>query len=213
MLSKLTVGFLLLAGCAAAQIAPQAAKSAAIAGLKTATATKATVAPQTAVKSPAAMSAPKATPVTSVKPAVMRKTAPAAVTPVAKVVAVKPATAPEKLAMGENASTSSGKRDPFVSIIKTRGISTPTCAAGKKCLKIDQLTLKGVVKGPTGMLAVVENGQRKTYFLHVNDPVFDGDVIRITFDSIVFREKVVDRVGREHSREVVKRVPGAKPNA
>jgi hypothetical protein len=106
-----------------------------------------------------------------------------------------------------------GKRDPFVSIIQTHsgGLRNPDCAAGKKCLLPDQLVLKGVVKQISGMLAVVENAQRKAYFLREKDPVFNGEVVRITGDSIVFREKVYDKLGHEKMRDVVKRVPGSRP--
>jgi Tfp pilus assembly protein PilP len=107
-----------------------------------------------------------------------------------------------------------GKRDPFVSIIQTHGggLSNPDCAAGKKCLLADQLVLKGVVKQMSGMLAVVENAQRKAYFLREKDPVFNGEVVRITGDSIVFREKVYDKLGHEKMRDIVKRVPGSRPS-
>jgi hypothetical protein len=106
-----------------------------------------------------------------------------------------------------------GKRDPFVSIIQTRGggLRNPDCAAGKRCLLPDQLVLKGVVKQISGMLAVVENAQRKAYFLREKDPVFNGEVVRITGDSIVFREKIYDKVGHEKMRDIVKRVPGSRP--
>lgn len=105
----------------------------------------------------------------------------------------------------------SRRRDPFVSIIQTRSVAGPACATGKKCLIINQIVLKGIVKSPEGMLALVENGQRKSYFLRENDPVFNGQVVRITPDSIVFRERVVDRLGREIKRDIVKTLPGAKP--
>jgi Tfp pilus assembly protein PilP len=85
------------------------------------------------------------------------------------------------------------------------------CAVGRRCLVAGQIVLKGVIKGPDGMLAVVENQQRKSYFLRENDPVFNGQVLRITPDSIVFREKVLDNLGHERTREVVKRIAGAKP--
>jgi hypothetical protein len=102
-----------------------------------------------------------------------------------------------------------GKRDPFVSPISTStGAALPAsnCSRGKRCLVIDQLVLRGVVKTATGMIAVVANSVNKAYFLHENDPVFNGYVVRITGDSVVFKENTVDRVGRQGTREVVKRV-------
>lgn len=102
-----------------------------------------------------------------------------------------------------------GKRDPFVSpISKATGSVGPAsnCSSGKRCLVIDQLVLRGVVRTATGMIAVVANSLNKAYFLHENDPVFNGYVVRITGDSVVFKENTVDRIGHRGTREVVKRV-------
>jgi hypothetical protein len=68
------------------------------------------------------------------------------------------------------------------------------------------VVLQGVVKTQEGMIAVVVNQARRTYFLKENDPVFNGVVTKITGDSVVFRENVVDNLGKETTREVVKRV-------
>lgn len=98
-----------------------------------------------------------------------------------------------------------GRRDPFQTIIRTQ-TGEVACATGKKCLVIGKIDLKGIVRSQNGMIAIVSNQQRKTYFLHENDPVFNGAVVKITPDSVVFRETVVDRVGRQSTREIVKRI-------
>ncbi|MFB3814252.1 MAG: hypothetical protein ACE14L_09075 [Terriglobales bacterium] len=133
-----------------------------------------------------------------------QKAAPAAVTatPIGK-------PAPEMEA--KQAGPAKPRRDPFLSIIQERIQTASTCTTGKKCLAPDQIVLKGVVKGPQGMIALVEGQHRKAYFLRENDPVLNGEVVRINSDSIVFRERVTDRIGRVSVREVVKRMPGAKP--
>lgn len=102
--------------------------------------------------------------------------------------------------------TGRGKRDPFVSVIRTQTAGAPVCPSGKKCLVVGKIELKGIVRSANGMIAVVENPERKTYFLHENDPVFDGQVVKIEPDGIVFRERVVDRTGRQSTREVIKRL-------
>jgi Tfp pilus assembly protein PilP len=71
---------------------------------------------------------------------------------------------------------------------------------------IQQVVLKGVVKTQGGMIAMVENAAKKQYNLREKDPVFNGFVLKITSDSIVFRETVTDLLGNASSREVVKRV-------
>jgi Tfp pilus assembly protein PilP len=98
-----------------------------------------------------------------------------------------------------------GKRDPFFSPI----VQEPTgsgCSTGKKCLDIGQINLRGVVKSEAGFIAVVTNGLNKAYFLRENDPVFNGYVVRITGDTVVFQETVQDKLGKPLQREVVKRI-------
>jgi Tfp pilus assembly protein PilP len=98
-----------------------------------------------------------------------------------------------------------GKRDPFFSpVVQQQGGSG--CATGKKCLEIGNINLRGVVKSDAGFIAVVTNNMNKAYFLRENDPVFNGYVVRITGDSVVFQETVQDKLGKPFTREVVKRI-------
>ena len=98
----------------------------------------------------------------------------------------------------------SGKRDPFFSpVVQQQGSG---CSTGKKCLEINAINLRGVVKSDNGFIAVVTNNIGKAYFLHENDPVFNGYVVKITGDSIVFQETVQDKLGKSSTHEVVKRI-------
>jgi hypothetical protein len=99
-----------------------------------------------------------------------------------------------------------GRRDPFISPVVSRSMLGSGCSAGKKCLSIGQIDLKGVVKSDAGMIAVVVNALNKAYFLRENDPVFNGYVVKITGDSIVFKETVQDRLGKPFTREVTKKI-------
>jgi hypothetical protein len=101
--------------------------------------------------------------------------------------------------------TAEGRRDPFVSPIVSRA-NGPACSTGKRCLAIDQIMVRGVVKSDNGMIAVVVNSLNKAYFLKENDPVYNGYVLRITGDSVVFKETYQDRLGKELQREVVKKI-------
>jgi Tfp pilus assembly protein PilP len=99
-----------------------------------------------------------------------------------------------------------GRRDPFVSPVVAMGIAGSGCSAGKRCLTIDQIALKGVVKSEAGMIAVVVNAVDKAYFLRENDPVFNGYVVKITGDSIIFKETFHDRLGKTLTRDVTKTI-------
>jgi hypothetical protein len=104
---------------------------------------------------------------------------------------------------------SAGRRDPFVSPIRTAGSVTGTqsCTSGKRCLAIPELVLQGTVRDISGkMMAVVSTSNRRTYTLRENDQVFNGSVEKITSDSIIFREYIKDALGRESAKEVVKKM-------
>ena len=62
------------------------------------------------------------------------------------------------------------------------------------------------MKSDTGMIAVVSNALNKAYFLRENDPVLNGYVVRITGDSIIFKETVEDKMGKPLTREVTKKI-------
>jgi len=97
-----------------------------------------------------------------------------------------------------------GKRDPFFSpVVQQQGSG---CSTGKKCLEIGNINLRGVVKSDSGFIAVVTNNLNKAYFLRENDPVFNGYVVKITGDSVVFQETIQDKLGKPFTREVVKRI-------
>ena len=98
-----------------------------------------------------------------------------------------------------------GKRDPFISPVVSHAGGSG-CSTGKKCLEIGDINLRGVVHGEMGFIAVVTNNLNKAYFLRENDPVFNGYVVKITGDSVTFKEMMQDRLGKPFTREVVKKI-------
>jgi Tfp pilus assembly protein PilP len=142
----------------------------------------------------------------------------AAASPMARKAAMAPAKAKAKPAATKvkkeappattaAAKASAGKRDPFISPIREQGATGPSCTTGKKCLAINSIVLRGIVKSQAGMIAVVESSVRRiSYFLRENDPVFNGYVVKITGDTVVFRENVMDRLGKQSTRDVVMKV-------
>jgi hypothetical protein len=117
----------------------------------------------------------------------------------------EPVSAPAEPPKETKTITAEGRRDPFISPVVSRS-NGPNCSTGKRCLAIDQILVRGVVKADTGMIAVVVNSLNKAYFLKENDPVYNGYVMRITGDSVVFKETFQDRLGKELTREVVKKI-------
>jgi len=103
-------------------------------------------------------------------------------------------------------SMAGGRRDPFLSPVVNHSMGGSGCSSGKRCLAVDQIALTGIVKSEAGMIAVVVNAMNKAYFLRENDPVFNGYVVKITGDSIVFKETLEDKLGKAFTREVTKKI-------
>jgi Tfp pilus assembly protein PilP len=145
---------------------------------------------------------PKAAAKRAVKPAAAK---PAVAKPAAKTAAAAVKKAAIKTTPVGKAAVA--KRDPFVSPVREQTAAGSGCSTGKKCLAINAMVLRGIVRSQAGMIAVVESsGRRISYFLRENDPVFNGFVVKITFDTIVFRENVMDRLGKQSTRDVVMKV-------
>src|SRR5580692_1542246 len=204
------------AGAAAAPVAakatpvPAPAKSAAPAAqLKTAVAKSSPSTAQPAAAKPevtkAAVVVAKADPMKApAKPAAKETKPAAAESSAAADVKSEMATAPKEAKAEDKKWAMNGKRDPFFSpVVQQNGSG---CSTGKKCLEIGTINLRGVVKSDNGFIAVVTNNLNKAYFLRENDPVFNGYVVKITGDSVVFQETVQDKLGKAFTREVVKRI-------
>ena len=106
-----------------------------------------------------------------------------------------------------------GRRDPFQSLIGP----APKLAPGQRPpgppgFLIDEIKLQGVVKTrQQGLVAMVNGPDNKGYLVKVGDKVLDGEVIRITPGSIVFRQEVNDPTRIERFREVVKELSSETP--
>jgi len=98
-----------------------------------------------------------------------------------------------------------GRRDPFRSLIgPTPKIDAGNRPEGLPGFLIDELKLQGIFKTRQGFTAMVNAPDNKGYSVRVGNKVLDGEVIRITATSIVFRQEVNDPTRIERYREVVK---------
>jgi hypothetical protein len=100
------------------------------------------------------------------------------------------------------------KRDPFESLVGKEHGSAPAgpLPPGKAGLQVSTLRLDGIVRAPTGMIAVVSNPQSRTYFLRDGDQLFDGRVEKIAMDGVSFHEVGKDAFGKPVERQVNKRI-------
>jgi hypothetical protein len=161
----------------------------------------ASAAPATAAKSPSKTAAAKAT---TKKTTSVSVNQPKPKEPAVAVEDKKNPVDPKK--DDHKISMAGGRRDPFLSPVVNHSMGGSGCSTGKRCLAVDQIALTGIVKSEAGMIAVVVNAMNKAYFLRENDPVFNGYVVKITGDSIIFKETMQDKLGKAFTREVTKKI-------
>jgi|GEM_PF-5028939 len=101
------------------------------------------------------------------------------------------------------------RRDPFVNPIVARPLTGPATVCtgnGPKCMSTDQIVVRGIVKTPGGMIAMVENAAKKEFNMREKDPILNGYVFKITTDSVIFRINTVNLMNVPTTQDVVKRV-------
>jgi len=86
------------------------------------------------------------------------------------------------------------------------GGATGPLPPGKAGLQVSTLRLDGIVRAPSGMIAVVSNPQSRTYFLREGDQLYDGRVEKIAMDGVSFHEVGKDAFGKPLERQVSKRI-------
>lgn len=101
------------------------------------------------------------------------------------------------------------RRDPFKSLLEAR--TRPTIRGqrpeGIPGLLIDDIDLKGTFIMPDGPIAQIQSADKdQAYLLRVGDQLFDGDVVSITENEIVFKQLVDDPTAIKPFREVVKKL-------
>lgn len=105
-----------------------------------------------------------------------------------------------------------GRRDPFVSLIKggtdSRGTRAPGGVDGVAGLAVDEISVRGVVAGRGGYLAMVQGPDHKTYVVRANDKLLDGTVKTVTPQGLVILQEVNDPLSLVKQKEVRKMLRG-----
>ena len=101
------------------------------------------------------------------------------------------------------------RRDPFKSLLRAR---EPAEMRGPRPegipgLLIDEIDLTGIFVTPEGPVAqVVSPEQDRSYLLREGDQLYDGDVVQISQDSVVFKQILDDPTALKPFREVQKQL-------
>jgi Tfp pilus assembly protein PilP len=101
-----------------------------------------------------------------------------------------------------------GRRDPFQSLLATGGgdsKSAPkTTAAGIAGIRVDELSVRGIMQSRERLVAMVEGPDNRTYVIHQGDKLADGVVKIITPQGLVLVQDVSDPRAKDKTREVRK---------
>jgi len=99
------------------------------------------------------------------------------------------------------------RRDPFKSLLAKS--DAPAFRGprpeGVPGLLIEEIDLTGIFRTSKGFVAqVVASNQKKSYLLKEGDQLYDGDVVSINKNEVVFKQIVQDPTALKPFREVVK---------
>ena len=99
------------------------------------------------------------------------------------------------------------RRDPFKSLLAKSdapALHGPR-PEGVPGLLIEEIDLTGIFRTSKGFVAqVVASNQKKIYLLKEGDQLYDGDVVSINKNEVVFKQIVQDPTALKPFREVVK---------
>jgi hypothetical protein len=101
------------------------------------------------------------------------------------------------------------RRDPFKSLLAAREANEPRGPRpeGIPGLLIDEILISGIFRTPDGWRAQVQAADKdKSYLIRVGDELYDGDVVSISDNEIVFKQIVQDPTALKPFRDVVKKL-------
>ncbi|NKB87972.1 MAG: hypothetical protein GKS06_07115 [Acidobacteria bacterium] len=112
------------------------------------------------------------------------------------------------LLSGQNFVYQAGsRRDPFRSLLamREREISAPELRpSGLPGFLINELQLTAIAAFQGRFQAMALGADGRTYFVEVGTTLYDGRVVQITADQVVFEQDVEDLLGARSTRQVVK---------
>lgn len=101
------------------------------------------------------------------------------------------------------------RRDPFRSLLAAKNKTERKGALpeGIPGLLIEEIDLTGIFRTSRGFVAqVLASNKEKSYLIREGDQLYDGDVVSITQQEVVFKQIVSDPTVIKPFREVVKKL-------
>jgi hypothetical protein len=103
-----------------------------------------------------------------------------------------------------------GRRDPFRSLDVSETVQASAAPAirppGLKGQLVSEINLAGIVKSKNQHMAMATGYRGKTYFLQQDDELYDGKVLEIKSDAVIFSQTLISNQGKRLSQRVVKKI-------
>jgi hypothetical protein len=100
-----------------------------------------------------------------------------------------------------------GRRDPFRSLLVRPGKGQPgQRPPGIPGIAIDDVVLQGIWRTRAGYVAQIRGTDNKSHLLRAGDQLFDGEVLRIGPNEVVFRQNLNDPQSVKPFRDLTKQL-------
>ncbi len=103
-----------------------------------------------------------------------------------------------------------GRRDPFRSLDVTTSMQAASAPIvrppGLKGQLVSEIKVVGILKNKGELMAIAQGYRNKTYFIHPSDILFDGKVLEIRRDLVLFTQTLTDNFGKKLSQQVTKKL-------
>jgi Tfp pilus assembly protein PilP len=83
-------------------------------------------------------------------------------------------------------------------------------AAGPAGFAVGDISLRGIVQGPNGLVALVQGPDNKTFVVHQGEKFLDGTVKAVTPQGLVIVQEVTDPLSLVKQREIRKQLRSAE---
>jgi len=111
----------------------------------------------------------------------------------------------EEIETGEFVYKPKGRRDPFWNLLRGKSVKIKREAReGIAGMLIDELVLEGIILKGRKFIALFKGPDGRPYDVKVGDSVYDGEVIKIDLNSVVFKRILTIALGGTKEKIIIK---------
>src|SRR5262249_11644928 len=121
---------------------------------------------------------------------------------VASPASAAPDTAPKPPAPESYTYDPAGRRDPFTNLLGGGNGPISRKGEGASGIAVSEISGRGGMQSRSGLIAMVQGPDNKTYIVHQGDKLLDGSIKTITAQGLIIEQDVNDPLSVVKQREV-----------